>query len=612
MSELYSFPPEVLSLITASLSGHGIGKLWMCGSPRIIRNMLHEGVLKFEIEGAVSSWPRISLLFPLLQEFSCVFMHPMPEKLIERDIMQLPASLRSLRLILSNSPIMGSNSLISRFSELISLELGFESSYHPDIMRKMPKHLQKLEICLDNLPSDFSFVSCLQLQSLKLMLRDLDHVNIDARPLSQLTLFHVQLDSSVPYVAHLPIFEFPKSLLDFKQNYSWQEMQFNQTNHLQSLQFALHIFRSQPFLQLPFYLVHLIVSGQIMHQSNCYLSEDNIAGLPRTLRTLHLPENVHILVQASPLLPNGLLSLRSAFVQGLQGLFRSSYSDQLEERLELPRPLLPPSLTEFLATHVDDPETDVPVMPEHSLTKLKLGFVMLRREFLIWPSTITSFAAFIAETETNWTNTSVPLCVEALEEHRRAWNPQNGAFLLVPANCLELDLYVENTILLTYLLPPSLTRLSLTLNQERICEENMFPPGWSRLLPTTITSLCLENLYVSQDFFDHQQLKKLQSLKITPGADFSLQNLTCYPLLEILNIQFCGIVDWQGVDLSSMTKLQLMDIKAKGDLLCPVSGWIPLLPPKLLVFFNRGHRIHPLNMQTNLDDFKRAKIHFVE
>jgi hypothetical protein len=301
--------------------------------------------------------------------------------------------------------------------------------------------------------------------------------------------------------------------------------------------------------------------------------------------------------------------LKTTFVQGLQGLY-TLHHDQ--EGQDLPRPVLPPYLTEFCSTYIDDPDTEVPFLPEKSLRVLKLGFVMLEREKIVWPSSITSFDSTVAELHTAWYDPETPLTIEALEQQRADWSASEGDLVLVPNSAIDLTLHVENTILLTYLLPSKLTRLSLRINRERTCEEKMFPLGWSRFLPSTLLHLELEQIEVCRDFFEYQRIPLLQTLAISSFSNFQLSELLLLPQISSVKLSFLDLLDWQSVNLSSLKELRHMDIRTRGDLICPDFNWIPFLPPKLIEFTLTGRRIHPLSMDNHLDAFKRARIAFRE
>ena len=624
---LLSLPAEVLVLITRSLNGLDVGRLWLCGSTDLCRKMKRGGVQHFDVkldwsceQDASLSMPSLVREFGELQSFGVLVAESVVVEDIGPYLDALPPCLTSLCLGGEHLESALQEWLVSgykeRFSLLQTLRLPDSSRLSDWDLEALPSTLTELSVSLGpSLDFDWEQLPCVLLKTLHIRLAEEVDLNIaQLKHLSACTieggwsrlslppqLVHLHCVTRTCPASHLALF--PRSL--------------------QTLDVIPWCFRYKEWLEL---LPPALITLRIRYDSSTTPSSfdtELLELLPRTLRTLQLPSTVHVQESAAASLPPSLTVLDTVFEHSLLPMnaqpadqnapwFTSNAETHSSSGEWNGRPTLPTALT-HLSTSVAASDAFLPVLPP-GLLHFEWGLISLQKRRFDWPDRIRSFKADILDCNGDWT---VPLRqphLQDVQQMKRERDEHPEEVVRLPHRLTALDANLIGPLHLTSILGSALVHLNLSVDTEvlRGVGSEVFPPGWSILLPSTLISLDLHVPPFAADdlFFDRIDTPLLETLKISnkcangSTVHERLENLP-FPNLQTLDISFYSPFSWKHTDLSGMRKLRELCIRSKGIDVYP-QQWAVRLPPRLLVLTITSPMQPPSSVTQHM---QRAHIH---
>jgi hypothetical protein len=361
------------------------------------------------------------------------------------------------------------------------------------------------------------------------------------------------------------------------------------------------------------------VSGPLDHSS--------IESIPQGLIRLSLPAELTIDPASLIHLPTTLKHLECA----LAGRFRRLGNTVIqgsptEAALELEStPTLPTSLTSFVLLN-----TYENVLPAFSPCLKTLDWHIWNVEPTKWPKTLETMTVTLFDRFTVWTDAKRITSSEEMLKHRmnnEPWLPEGlqslsmnpksptQLFLILPHRLTHLHINCGTT-----LAPISASKQELSffmeegeeeqydadeeMEEETDVFEKMFPPGWVRLLPTTLTSLELNipTKNIDNQWVDDLPCTALRSLRFCSGVRFHSSQIDHLPpLLTTLALVLRNDLDWSSFNLHQRHSLRNLNLKTQSKHIhFPSDGPLLLrsLPPKLHIVQLLESPLTPLHRET--------------
>lgn len=639
--------PDSLSLILDLVSTECIGKLWLCGDSGLCRSMRFGGVRKFRkemMDGVFDlRWPSLVSNFTQLVEFqmSCpVSCMRKPRPRFET----LPHGLQVLELGQGFVRRFLDSDHFNLLPHLVSLRLPETCALIRFEVEQIPPRLYELRIALDanDCLLSLSKLACaptLIILSLHIE-QHLPNVEISLEHMPTLEKLKIEVDA-----ARLLL---PKSVTNLKSTKALG-FAYPLPFGLLTLSARFSSFSKETLdgvLPRSLTELEMWIVGRVEGASSLnpliLTSEDAFRMLPPNLTTFKVPYKPEEL-RFSADFCSKLAHLKTLAIDF--GLGKDSYPwrhqcaqnrDPFKDTYAS-RPILPDSLTEYSALGGRNDDALPLVWPE-SLATLRMGAFAIRpgdgsngmntnnqnsgsngsansssdgrdemKHFsetgtrIRWPPSLAHLSTRIVDLRvTERADSGTPRSLEELMKEREE---RLDSVLVVPKTLVSLAMDSPSLHLpINCILPPRLRSLDLNMHSESgVYSILQWPPGWSALLPETITHLRVivpSSCYaLGDEWLKNLKLPHLTSLDLPRfvQADPKLLHLLPSPLLANLKMSFEADIPWLEMKLDKFQKLEQLHLASRSSKSYPKT-FLDLLPKSIKAITFGGtvsSNIHP-------------------